>query len=440
MPNRAAYNNNNDILMVVGGALALLALLLAVLWFSFHPYLSWVAIKCAWISLPIIENAHFYLSSFGIPQSVSTFLIPQEVIEEMPSLKYWLPRTDPSQVKFDQFIDLLELFGYCIRIFVPLVAVVAVIYVWKRSKAARLSRVMNIFTLARTTMTEFPQIRPAIIEDLIKVDPDKGYFRREESPIRFAIKNNLLKAYKIDFKERLLPEIITPTFDKTEAKQDGFEYVLDNYSKGISKLHNRCILDIKKTEEIFIKQLGTPWTGSENLPPLIKGLYAALIAFACGDKDTSFGLLDQFNRSWTPPRKKKSVASFDVSGSNSLIKKYESTDRIQEIITSHAYVTTVMARALEAAREKGRLGTSLFVWLKVVDRVLWYSLNQEGGQCGWTEAAGPRAHRIAERQVKGPIYKPYVETAVTEFELYLREREGWLPLNEDLPKIQDFAK
>ena len=123
-----------------------------------------------------------------------------------------------------------------------------------------------------------------------------------------------------------------------------------------------------------------------------------------------------------------------------LLKKYESTDRIQEIITSHAYVTTVMARALEAAREKGRLGTSLFVWLKVVDRVLWYSLNQEGGQCGWTEAAGPRAHRIAERQVKGPIYKPYVETAVTEFELYRREREGWLPLNEDLPKIQDFAK
>lgn len=428
------YNNNNDVLMIVGGALALLALLFAVIWFSFHTYISWVAVKCAWISLPILESGYSFATSIGIPPSITNYLIPQAVIDDLPSLKYWLPRTDPRQVDFKQFVSMMEIFGYCARMFSPLVAVATITYVWKRSKAARLSRVMNIFTLARNTMSQFPQIRPAVIEELLKVDPDIGYFRREESPIRYAIKSNLITAYKIDFKENLLPEIVTPTFDKSKAKKDGFEFIQDNYAKGIAKLHNRCILDKNKTEALFIKQLGAPWTGSNDLPPFIKGLYAALIAFASGDKDSSFALLDQFNRSWTPPKKKKYVASIDVTGADELIAKYENTDRIQELVNSHAYVTTVMARMLEAAREKGRLGTSLFIWLKVIDRVLWYSLNQEGGQCGWTEAAGPRAHKIAEKSVKGPLHRPYVETAVSEFELYLREKEGWLPLPEDLPK------
>jgi hypothetical protein len=428
------YNNNNDMLMIVGGVIALVALLFAVIWFSFHPYISAVAVKAAWWCLPVIEATHRFSNDIGIPAGIINTLIPKEVIADLPSLKYWLPRSDPSQIDFKQFVNLLEIVGYCTRIFTPFIAIAAVVYIWKRSKAARLSRVMNIFILARYTMMQFPQIRPAVMENLIKQNPDEGYFRREESPIRYALKNGLITAYKVDFKGALIPEIITPTFNKGLSKKEGYEYVIDNYSKGISKLHNRCILDRKKTEEIFIKQLGKAWTGSSDLPPFVRGLYAALISFACADKDLCFNLLDQFNRSWRPPKKKNNVAHIDITGVDAVIEKHEGSERIQEIISNHAYVTTVMARLLEAAREKGRLGTSLFIWLKVIDRTLWYALNQEGGQCGWTEAAGPRAHKLAEKAVKGPLFKPYVETAVIEFENYLRDKEGWLPLVEDLPK------
>lgn len=436
MSARSSYYNNggNDTLMIVGGALLLIVVLLTIVWFNFHTYLSWFVIKIAYITLPILETIYSWSSKLSLPESYIHFLIPKEVIADLPSYRYWLPRTDPRTVDFKTFVSFAEVTGYAVRIFSPFVAAFCIIYVWKRSKAARLSRVMNIFTLARHTMSQFPQIRPAVIEDLLKVNPDRGYFRREDSPIRFAIKNGLIQAYLTDFKGTLLPTKVTPTFDKDLGKKEGMEYVVDDYSKGISKLHNRCILDVKKTEQLFVAQLGNPWTNSSDLPPFTRALYAAFIAFASGSKDEAFALLDQFNRTWKPPKKKKQFAEIDVTGIDKVIDKYEKLPEIQELILAHAFVNTVMARLLEAARTKGRLGTSLFIWLKVVDRTLWYSLNQEGGQCGWSEAAGPRAHKIAEKAVGGPLHQPYVDTAVAEFEEYLQFKEGWLPLPEDLPK------
>jgi len=428
------HNDENSALISSAAVIALVAVLFAVIWHNFHAYISWFAIQCAWTSLPLLESAHSFVSSSGVPSIVVNFLFPQEIIDDLASLKYWLPRTDPQQVNFQKFGKYMEIFGYSARIISPFVAAITITYVWRRSKAARLSRVMNIFTRAKLSMIEFPQIRPAIVENLLKQNPDQGYFRREASPIRYAILNGLVTAYTVDFKGTLLPEIVTPTFEKKMDKTKGYEYIQDNLSNGIAKLHNRCILDRDKTEKRFIKQLGESWSGSDNLTPLVKGLYAALIAFASSDKDTSFALLDQFNRSWIPPRKKNTVASIDITGIDKIIEKYENTDHIQEILGAHSYVTTVMARLLEAARGKGRLGTSLFLWLKVADRVLWYTLNQEGGQCGWTEAAGPRAHKIAETAALGPLYQPFVKNAVTEFEYYLQVKEGWLPLPEMAPK------
>ncbi|WP_045861767.1 secretion/conjugation apparatus DotM-related subunit [Teredinibacter purpureus] len=429
------YNNGgNDTLMIVGGALLLVFVLLLIVWFNFHPFISLIVIKIAYVTLPILEAIHSWSASIGLPESYLNIVIPQHVIDDLPNYKYWLPRTDPKTVDFKTFVSFAELTGYSVRLFLPLISILCIVYVWKRSKAARLSRVMNIFTLAKFTMSQFPQIRPAIIEDLLKIDPDKGYFRREDSPIRFAIKNGLIQVYLADFKGQLLPTKVTPTFDKSKSRKEGMEYVIDDYSRGISKLHNRCILDRTKTERLFISQLGKPWTGSTDLAPFTRALYSAFIAFAAGSKDEAFALLDQFNRSWKPPKKKNSSAEIDITGIDKTIEKYEKLPEIKELISSHAYVNTVMARLLEAARTKGRLGTPLFLWIKVVDRVLWYSLNQEGGQCGWSEAAGARAHKIAEKSVGGPLHQPYVETAVSEFEEYLQFREGWIPLPEDLPK------
>lgn len=433
-------NNGNDGMLLIGAGIGGVILLGVITWYQAHTHLSFLAIQSTWFSMPILEACYSFPLKLGVPVEYINYLIPQSVIDDISILKYSLPRTDPSQVSFDEFNKMLEISGYSLRLLSPPLAIISVIYILKKSKAARLNRTMNIFSLSKSAMVQFPQIRPAIIENLLKKDPDHGYFRREASPLRFAILNGLISTYDIDFKNQLLPSIATPTLNKAEAKKENYYYIKDQYSDHISKLHNRCILDLEKTKIVFENQLGEVWTGASDQSPYIKGLYAALISFTAGDKDSCMALLEQFNRSWTPPKKKiigSRKAFINTKGVNKIIEKYEMDEQVQKIINAHAYTTTIMPSLLEAARKKGRLGTSLFLWLKVVDRGLWYSLNQEGGQCSWSESAGPRAHKLAENAVKGPIHQPLVQMAVSEFESYLSDGEGWIPEPIDLPKAQD---
>jgi len=434
MTSRSAYyGNQNDPSMTIAAMAGGFVLLLAIIWFQSHTYLSWAAIKIAFGSVSMLEGIIGILEYLGLPSQIITFLFPPDVIANIEDLKFNLIREDPSQVNFKRFVELIEISAYVFRLFIPLLMLFGIVYVIKRSKAARLTRKMDIFSLAKLSMNEFPQIRPAVIEDLFKVDPDSGPFRRESGPIRFAIQNELLVAYESDFTGQLLKESKTPTFDTKKSKDPSYEVYKNHLKKSISKLHNRCVLDIKKTENRFIEQLGPLWKGNESLPPFTRALYAALISFVCADKKTAFKLLEQFNRTWKPP-KKKQVAEMDLSGVDEAISKYENREEIQELFEKHAYVTTLMSRLLREARSKGRLGSAHFLWLKVIDRELWYALSQEGGQTGWTEAAGVRAHLLAEVSVGSAIHFPYVATAVDEYEKYLSESEGWIPLPEDLPK------
>lgn len=434
MRNNQLGNSQTDFATMVFVFIGLFALMLIVTWYALHTQLSFVAIHAAWASLPAIEYIHSLMMSAKVPSVVAGVIIPDTLMADLTTLKYRLPRLIPANVKFAEFSELVKIPAYLLRPVLFVIMPFIVVHILKRTKAARLKGTFDIFSLSKVAMHQFPHVRPAIIADLFTVSPEVGAWRREESPIRFGIKHGLLKAYKADYKGTLLPEIVKPTFTKKKGKtKQEYELIDDNYEHGISKLHGRCILDRKKTEAVFKKQMGEYWTGADDLPPLVRGLYAALILFVCAEKDKSFELLDQFNRTWEQPTKKnKYVATFDTTGVDEAIKEYESKKSVQQVINNHAFVNTVMPSLLQAARTKGRIATPLFLWLKIIDRTLWYSMSQEGGQCSWTEACAPRAHKMAELACKGPIYKPYIEKAVEEYEDYLMNTEGWLPLPEEL--------
>lgn len=428
--NNGGSESNDPVVLVLFG-IVLVVVVAAVIWFIFHTELSIAAIHAAWYSLPTLSFIVSAMESIGTPVWIMDLIVPIDVIKQLPILRDSLLRQDPRQVDLEFFTLLLSITGFAFRLITPLIAAYLIYYVLKESKAARYKRSMNIFKLATLTSETFPQIRPAIIENLFQVNPDTGDFRREESPIRYAIQNNLIMTYDIDFRGSRLAEKSTPTFIKSEEDKDKkIYYVKDDLSHHISKLHDRCILDLDKTKLLFIKQLGPQWTGSENLPPMIRGIYAGLLAFACADKDLAMGLFEQFNHSWKREKVKsgeKNPILIDLSRVEEIINKYESRERIQEILNSHGFVTTVMQRLLRECRTKGRIATSVFLWLKCVDRTIWYCLNQEGGQCSWIEATGPRAHFLAELSANGALFHPFVATAVTETEYYLAESEGWIP-------------
>jgi len=55
---------------------------------------------------------------------------------------------------------------------------------------------------------------------------------------------------------------------------------------------------------------------------------------------------------------------------------------------------------LEKARSNGVLPPNWFRWLKTVDRVTWYALNDLGLDVASVEAAGIRAHWLAESMAR----------------------------------------
>lgn len=111
----------------------------------------------------------------------------------------------------------------------------------------------------------------------------------------------------------------------------------------------------------------------------------------------------------------------NFKGVDELCKKHEGSPAIQKIVQSHAYILTVMASLLIAARDDGVQASADFLWLKTRDRRLWYMLNTVGRQTPFVEIAGPFAHWLAERELGRKLVVPMVDEATNALELALKD-------------------
>src|SRR5207237_4772929 len=116
-----------------------------------------------------------------------------------------------------------------------------------------------------------------------------------------------------------------------------------------------------------------------------------------------------------------SLGKLNFNGVDQLLKKHEHSKQVQTIVRSHAYISTVMASLLLAARDDGVQASSDFLWLKPMDRRLWYTLNTVGRQTPFAEIAGIFAHWIAEKEAGIKLQVPMVEEATNAMEVALKE-------------------
>ena len=93
---------------------------------------------------------------------------------------------------------------------------------------------------------------------------------------------------------------------------------------------------------------------------------------------------------------------------------------------------------LYRARQKGVLASSQFLWLRPLDRPLWYALNQCGGRAAWAEGVAPWAHYQTEEKAGKALSEPHVRPAVASLKQSLAA-QGWLteifmpPMPETVP-------
>jgi intracellular multiplication protein IcmP len=225
-------------------------------------------------------------------------------------------------------------------------------------------------TLVQSEQRLWPAISPVAKLELIPQDIDKGPWAMSRKPLDFA------RSYKL----------------------------LDEGNK----------LNRDRSEKLFAMQLGKLWEGSGKLPAYARALFACFASQACGDIESAKLGLDKLSLAMADGRE-------DYSWVPELLAKYEKSEKVQSVVKRHAYVYTVMASMLKAAREFGVMQSPQFIWLRPKNRQLWYILNGVGRRVAFAEIAGIYAHWIAEEVAEHPIERPYVVKAVDGLERALLE-------------------
>lgn len=249
--------------------------------------------------------------------------------------------------------------------------------VYKSNPMQKYRRKMSMKDLAMSEQKLWYAIAPTAPLNLIDEPIDSGQWAMSPKPLDFARKYKLLN---LNEKEKL-------TLDE-EA--------------------------MKRAEKLFASQLGRLWGGPGKMPSYARALFACFIAFGNGDKDSADAGLEKLARG-------HAAGKVDYSWVKPLLSKHYNTPQVQAFVKQHAYMFTVMASALEFARGMGVIPSANFIWLKPVNRQLWYVLNGVGRKVAFCEVAGIYAHWLAEKVATHPIEKPYVKKAVKALDLALQE-------------------
>lgn len=299
---------------------------------------------------------------------------------------YRIQSTPASDITFNQLASISTAIGNYMRYPIAIFLVLAAVLVYISNPNMRFKKTYNMQMLLKEEMINWPQITPVSDIDLVNTDLDEGPWAMASSPMQFAKKHNLL-----------LLERVIPT--------DGFE----SQSKVVATLRR------EEAHRVFSLQLGRYWPGIDALNIHTKALFAVFAARVNRDKQGAADLLLQIASST-----KSGKLNFD--GVEALLKKHRNAKGIQKITENHAFTLTVMASMLLLARTDGVQASADFLWLKPLDRPLWFMLNTVGRQTPFSEVAGPYAHWLAERKLGRKLIVPMIDEAVNALEIALAER------------------
>lgn len=299
--------------------------------------------------------------------------------------------------------------------------------VWAYRGAGRLTRCRRRYTmqqLMRVMAQRFPGLTPATKWDLLEPDTYvKGPWRVSMSPIEWAW------THKIWYHEKDTKKIIPPRhwiFRKTPV-----DNLLINTRSPVLRDPKICAamrIDDGRARAAMQQQLGAPWTGFSALPAYAQSLAAAFAAFGSSVEGRREGqdLLDAISRSVSADKDGVIHIDSHTEQAKALWKKYEAHVKDGEFVTHHRSFWRVFVVALlTQARNRGTLPTSQFLWLRAIDRTLWYALNQLGGRRPWAEAIGVWAHYEAEDEIEQTILQPELLDAVDWLRDDLTEA-GWM--------------
>lgn len=306
-------------------------------------------------------------------------------------LKYWLhymqsqPVTD---VKFSDLGVVVHEVGEYLKYPVTLLCVAGSLFLYFRHGSSRFRKTYNLKSLKSAEVENWPQIVPVLKKDLVKQPLDDGPWAMSMQPLYFAKKYNLIEV----------------------VKNDKDEYVYQ-IKRGLA-------------QRAFVMQLGPRWTSAQHLPIHLKALFVMFMARIHRQREYSEQLIKQIAIS-------ASSGKLNFSGVEEKVKEFQNSSVVAWLAKRHAYVSTLMSTLLDICRTDGVLASAEFLWLKPLDRKMWYVLNGVGRQTAFSEVAGVFAHWLAEKKTGTALKVPMVKEAVNGLEaavkeiLYVAEGDEW---------------
>lgn len=293
-----------------------------------------------------------------------------------------------------------EVNSFLTRLFSPYLLIFFLFYSYKNLSKKEFRGTFNIDSLIRDQADLWPVIKPMVEVFPHKIaDLDEGPWAMGLETMTFAERFDLLEHSENRMGEK-----------KIALKED-------------------------KVIDVFRSQLGKEWTTIEDLTQEEKFILSILITKANRKGDDAKRLGETIATAYTSEKKysKKELKSFmdkAIKDSNAALHTYGKSDIFLDTVAQHYYIRTMLPRMLEMARIDGVLATADFIWLKIRDRTLWYTLNNVGRNASWIECAGIWHHFNYEKAIERKIPSPSITGAVAAIDWEFRNStEDYIPLS-----------
>lgn len=352
------------VVMIVGAAL--------LIWHFAQLYLTMFVFK---VKLYEIYGINFAIHYWNVLADL--LHLPSPNLQSLHDWEIYINENFGAPAAFDVLAKLSYSVGKYIAFPCGFILIILGVMLYIGGTANKFKNVFNTKLLRLSERNNWPQIAPILKLDLVKVGLDEQPWAMASNPMLFCKQNNLLR----------------------EEMKNGQLNV--SLRRGAAY-------------RVLSLQLGARWRGVEALPEYVQALFAIFTARINGEKKIADELMDAIALS-------ANSDTLNFHNSKELARKYANNKSVQKIIAIHGYVLTVMASLLVASREAGVLSTAEIIWLKAIDRRLWYMLNSVGRYTAVAEIAGAFSHWLSEKKLGLPLMVPMVEEAVKGLDVALSE-------------------
>ncbi|MBQ7456491.1 MAG: hypothetical protein IJS54_02615 [Desulfovibrio sp.] len=313
----------------------------------------------------------------------------------------WLDAIKNAQTMGD-ILEIVDQASWITASVLGLVLCGTTVFLWQASPRERYAKTLSMEDVLRTNAKHNPALLPILSwgRSLLLEDVDHGPWMCARQPIQFAAMHGLLRKQGSN----------EPVPESWLVGSDG----LANLQSPILQGKARCSFDTNRCRAIFQAQMGPLWQW-EELPGYMRVLAVAFCCFGLDAKDEAHHLLASLNRgfqgptqaqgwhcSWHPPfvvkaKPAKPRCTIHLPQLSKELLALRTHPEIVSCLKAHnRYAYLAMLALFAFAKRKGVLCTQEFIWLRPVNRTLFYLFNTMGRRTVWVECAGPWAHYQAE--------------------------------------------